>query len=78
MSSNYVYLPEFDRRSEFDRGYEACWENYSDIVKKLGKKYYKEFLLETKNKDSKFYSSYTTTTHPHKCNCEFCELNLAD
>jgi hypothetical protein len=54
----------------FNDGYEACYEKLASIVKKLGKKYYKEFLLEVKKKDELFYTSYTTTTHPHKCNCD--------
>ena len=62
-------------KSNFDRGYEACFEDMSKMVKKLGKKYYKDFLLEIKAKHNNFYTSYTSTTHPHKCNCEYCLLN---
>ncbi len=64
-----------DKPSNFDRGYEACFEDMSRMVKKLGKKHYKEFLVEIKSKHNHFYSTYTVSTHPHKCNCEFCELS---
>lgn len=69
----YVSLPSEQR--EYDRGFEDAFNSLTPIVKKLGKKFYKEFLLEVKKKENKFYSSYTVSTHPHKCNCEYCELN---
>ena len=74
VTANYINIPEWSGQEQFDRGYEACYENFVKIVKKLGKKHHKEFLMEVKKKDNKFYSSYTVSTHPHRCNCEFCEL----
>ena len=71
---NYVDIPEFNQENKFQEGYEACWEKYHKMVEKLGKKYLKEFLKETKDKDNNFYTTFTTSTHPHKCNCKYCEL----
>jgi len=57
----------------YRQGYDDCFYQFSKIVKKLGKKHYKEFLLEVKRKNSRFYNS-SSTISTHKCNCEHCDL----
>lgn len=42
----------------------ALEQRLADLEKKT------ETILMVKEKDELFYTSYTTTTHPHKCNCD--------
>lgn len=59
----------------FNDGYRACYEKYSSMVKKLGKRYYKSFVDQTKNIDEVIFTSTTST---HKCNCEYCDWDIKE
>lgn len=76
MATNSSFYQSPEDKLNFNKGYEACFEDMSLLVKRLGKKYYKEFLLNVKNHHNRFYTSYTFTNYPHKCNCEYCELKV--
>ena len=69
-----AYSPNEQER--YNQGFEDAYNSLAPIVKKLGKKHYKEFLLYVKSKHNNFYTTCTTTFTPqHECNCDFCELN---
>ena len=67
--------PDPRLQEEYNKGYEDAYRDLGGKVKQLGKKYYKELLLFVKSKHNKLYTTVTFSTKPHKCNCEYCELN---
>ena len=64
-----------DFKEGFREGYNACFEDLSSKVKKIGKKYYKDFVDELKNSHS---GCYTSSTHTHKCDCEYCSWDIKE
>ena len=65
---NYEWRTQ-EENDIYEKGYRACYDDLKDTVKRLGKKYYKEFLLDIKDNNKRLYSE---TISNHKCNCEYC------
>jgi hypothetical protein len=71
MFTGLNYISPEDKRN-FDEGYAACFHDLSGIVKELGKKYYKDFIVKVKDVNTRF-GMLTATTTSHHCNCKYCE-----
>ena len=67
-----------DITKEYQKGYnegmEDAFNQLERTVKKLGKKYYVEFLCSLKDRDKRF-TSFSSTLSTHKCDCEYCKID---
>ena len=59
----------------FSEGYKACFDNLNSIVKRLGKKHYKEFIDSVKDINPGLVSF---TIASHKCNCGYCSWDTKE